>query len=64
MAATTHAFPRRRNADGTFDLICPKCFLTIIYKAEESELEAAEAGHDCHGLSLDRMLHPECANSR
>jgi hypothetical protein len=59
MANSIQAFPRRRNADGTFDLICPKCYLTIVRNAQESDLEATEKAHDCQGLSLDRVLHPQ-----
>lgn len=40
-------FPHRRNWDGTFDSICPSCFVTVTTKNSESELAAAEAAHVC-----------------
>ena len=45
--ARVNNFPHRRNWDGTFDSICPSCFVTIATKDSETELAAAEAAHIC-----------------
>jgi hypothetical protein len=45
MADQILKFPRKRNADGTFDLTCPFCFLTIAFGVRVSEVEALERGH-------------------
>lgn len=33
-------FPRRRNDDGTYDLICPYCFMTAASHVKEDEFAA------------------------
>jgi len=40
-------FPRRQNADGTFDSICPYCFQTITKQRLESDLTRFEQSHNC-----------------
>lgn len=41
-------FRRRRNNDGTYDSICPACFLSVGRGLKtELELACVEAEHDC-----------------
>ena len=40
-------FHRRRNEDGTFTSICPRCFLTAAFTHDESQLGALELEHVC-----------------
>lgn len=47
-------FPRRLNSDGSYDLICPRCFLTVVRGVAERELEAAEKRHTCERWELRR----------
>lgn len=42
MADQILKFPRKRNANGTFDLTCPFCFLTIASGAYASEVKELE----------------------
>jgi len=50
---TDTIFPHRRNPDGTFDSICPWCFLTVSAKRNETELSMDESNHVCYGLATD-----------
>ena len=47
-------FPRRLNADGSYDSICPRCFLTIARGSSERELDDAEQNHACELQELRR----------
>jgi len=40
-------FSRRGDGNGTFDLICPHCFLTIACGVEEQEIVELERAHWC-----------------
>ena len=40
-------FPHRKNADGSWDSICSKCFRTVATAKRESSLRDAEASHVC-----------------
>jgi hypothetical protein len=40
-------FPHLINNDGTFDCICPICFLTVASAPKESQLSAIEREHIC-----------------
>jgi hypothetical protein len=40
-------FPHRENPDGTFDSICPVCFLTVARRREEMQLREIELRHVC-----------------
>lgn len=51
-------FPHRRNADGTYDSICTKCFVTVASTNNEADLLKAEEAHICSGLDLDRIFYP------
>jgi hypothetical protein len=41
------SFPHRKNADLTFDAICPKCFQTVANQKVESDLRKEEESHTC-----------------
>jgi hypothetical protein len=40
-------FPHRKNADGSWDSICSKCFRTVATAKSERILADAEANHVC-----------------
>jgi len=42
------SFAHRRNDDGSFDSICPRCFRTIAQSASEPDLQNAEDSHVCN----------------
>jgi hypothetical protein len=44
-------FPHRKNADLTFDAICPKCIQTIFNQKPESDLKEGEVAHSCPRIS-------------
>lgn len=46
-------FPHRRNPDGSFDSICPKCFRTVATRRHETELAQAERDHVCDDDGID-----------
>ena len=50
---TDTIFPHRLNPDGSFDSICPTCFLTVSAKRNETELAMDESNHVCYGLATD-----------
>jgi hypothetical protein len=41
------SYPRRRNADGSYDSICPTCFMTASHAATEAELTQQDKAHLC-----------------
>jgi hypothetical protein len=53
-AAIQKQFPHRRNRDGSFDSICPRCFHTVATRKEESELAKDEHRHICDDWNLDQ----------
>lgn len=40
-------FAHRKNADGTVDSICLKCFITVDHGDEEADLDVSEYIHMC-----------------
>ena len=40
-------FAHRRDADGTFDSICLKCFITVHRGEDEEDLDVSEYIHIC-----------------
>ena len=44
---TDNHFPHRRNPDGSFDSICPRCYSTVSTRQNEMELAEDEMSHDC-----------------
>ena len=47
--AKSNLFAHRRNRDGSFDSICPHCFMTAASGLSEHELEGHERVHQCFG---------------
>jgi hypothetical protein len=45
-------YPHRRNRDGSFDSICPTCFMTVATAKTETELADADAKHICESALL------------
>jgi hypothetical protein len=58
MAGQILKFPWKRNANGTFDLTCPFCFLTIAFGAQASEIERLERLHACWEQDRRLFEHP------
>lgn len=52
MARNPPAFPHRRNRDGSYDSICPACYITIARSKHEAGLAAHEQAHICHSAFL------------
>ena len=52
MVNTPAKFPHRRDRDGLFDSICPRCFATVARSKPEGEMEALESSHICHSSFL------------
>ena len=50
-------YPHRRNDDGSFDSICPKCFLTVARSAAEETLAGNESAHVCASSFLQGRGH-------
>jgi hypothetical protein len=40
-------FPRRGDGNGTFELVCPHCFLTVASGVKEPEIAELERSHLC-----------------
>lgn len=58
-------FPHRRNRNGSFDAICPRCYRTIATTEHEAELDEIEHEHKCEGLFLvtDEFRGPDDAST-
>lgn len=54
-------FAHRSRVDGTVDSICLSCYQTVAATTKESDRDAQEAGHQCEGVNLDTLLHPEAS---
>jgi len=52
MERSANGYPQRRNADGTYDSICPRCFVTVGRQMSRAELESEEQHHICSGIDL------------
>jgi hypothetical protein len=48
-----------RSRYGSFDSICTKCYKTIANEDVESDLAQLESSHQCSGLDLAYLVHPE-----
>jgi hypothetical protein len=55
-------FPHRRNADGTYDSICNRCFATVASGAVETDLIQFEVRHVCEPLNEYRASQGHVAN--
>jgi hypothetical protein len=51
----TIKFVHRKNLDGTFDSICPQCFVTIATCRNETEMLLVERMHVCDVWALARF---------
>jgi hypothetical protein len=49
-------FHRRVNTNGTFDLICPFCYLTVAHGAREPRLEELARVHLCVKRDSDQRI--------
>ncbi len=45
-------FHHRHNQNGTYDSICPACFMTVASTSDESELPWHEEAHECDPVQL------------
>ncbi len=45
-------YPHRLNKDGSFDSICPTCFMTVAAAKSEIELVEYDANHICESSLL------------
>jgi hypothetical protein len=44
---TSQIYPHRKNKDGSYDSICPTCFLTVCSATSETDLQEREEAHLC-----------------
>ena len=51
-------YARRRNKNGTTDLICLRCFRTVFNAMDEVELSLAQREHACEGFDMGEHFHP------
>lgn len=56
MMKSANGFPQRHNRDGSYDSICPRCFLTIARGVSPRELDLEERNHACSQGDL-AMVH-------
>lgn len=54
MGPNSSKFVHRPNRDGTFDAICPQCFITVATKLREEDLKSPEHDHHCDPKLLER----------
>jgi len=47
-------YPHRRNKDGSYDSICPTCFVTVAFGKSEVELMKLDAQHVCAFSTLSQ----------
>jgi hypothetical protein len=53
---SSNGFPQRKNGDGSYDSICPHCFLTVAKGRTRRELDLQERAHACSPIDL-AMIH-------
>jgi hypothetical protein len=56
---TKPQFLHRKNADGTFDSICSRCFVTVATRFRETDLSRPERDHVCDSWTLVRFSQIE-----
>jgi hypothetical protein len=54
-------FPHRQNQDGSWDSICPLCFVNSASAAREEDLAALEERHICGHYSRAERIAPSGA---
>jgi hypothetical protein len=52
MERSANGFPLRPNTDGTYDSICPQCFLTVATRKTRGEVVRLEKLHHCGEAEL------------
>ena len=52
MQRSANGFPQRRNTDGFYDSICPRCFLAVARKKTLPEIDIEERKHVCTEADL------------
>jgi hypothetical protein len=52
MMRSANGFPQRQNRDGSYDSICPRCFLTVAKGLSPRELDVEERIHICSPIDL------------
>ena len=52
MMKSANGFPQRQNKDGSYDSICPGCFLTVGRGLTPRELSLKERSHACSQADL------------
>jgi hypothetical protein len=52
MERSANGFPLRQNTDGTYDSICPQCFLTVATRKTRGEVVELETLHRCGEAAL------------
>ena len=57
-------YPHRRNWDGSYDSICPRCYRTIANGRNEAALAEDEHGHVCKGWHVERLQPQERSQNR
>jgi hypothetical protein len=55
LSLTEPSFPHRHNANGTYDSICTRCFVTVATVRNEAELAGRESAHICDPVDLCRL---------
>jgi hypothetical protein len=48
MTARLAEFPHRRDRDGLYDSICPRCYATVARSRPEAEMAELENAHVCN----------------
>jgi hypothetical protein len=56
MDYSTNGFPLRQNADGSYDCICPRCFLTIAKRVTRPEVDLQAKKHICSAAEVNAGL--------
>jgi len=57
MAFENRVFYFRHNPEGSWNLICPKCFQSVATADDSTELHLANQSHHCHGSRPESMQH-------
>jgi hypothetical protein len=52
-------FIHRSRVDGSVESICLRCYQTVAASVEQSDRDTQEATHNCEGMRLSGLLHPD-----
>jgi hypothetical protein len=53
MEKSANGFPRWHHSDGSYDWICPRCFITVGGHMSQPEIEIKEQNHVCSKINLN-----------